>query len=245
MKYDFQIKKLGGGVNMIIFFILLFPTLVYGADKVEIVNRIGADQVAIAGDKIDVSTISAFQFVSSGTMLLNIPAEHRTTGLSISSAGLREVFGVTSSSFNVFNSSRVVLNTNKVQIGAENTHTENARFVISAENDHMIIEETDGAVDNKKWLIKGTSGDLEFLTADDAWATWNLFVRFARTGNTVESMQMGAATIGLWQVSGATMRGTTPLRTGELIFNTDDLDVYVSTGTGVGAFKNARTNGAP
>ena len=39
-----------------IFFIFLLPTLVWGADKVEIVNRVGSDQVSIAGDKDEINT---------------------------------------------------------------------------------------------------------------------------------------------------------------------------------------------
>src|SRR3990167_8958389 len=98
-----------------IFFIFLLPTLVWGADKVEIVNRVGSDQMSIAGDKVEISTGSFFQVIASGTItvggnaVLDVGGSTQTKSGSLFLGGqLQASSGTIKGNFSMGNGNKIV-----------------------------------------------------------------------------------------------------------------------------------------
>ena len=63
---------------LILFLLFLIPVFIFAVDSVRIVANNEADAVRIENQKIDVSTVSAFQYIASGTYIANASAAFTT-----------------------------------------------------------------------------------------------------------------------------------------------------------------------
>ena len=99
-------------------------------------------------------------------------------------SGTATAFEVTGTSTTLGSSSMTIVTGSKFQVGTQLTHTENVKFVISSDNDQMLIEETDAGADSKKWLIKGDGGNFVILAPNDAWSSFPTYWNGRRSGAT-------------------------------------------------------------
>ena len=68
---------------------------------------------------------------------------------------------------------------------------------IASPQDQLILEDSDGAADAKKWLFKADGGDLQLLTANDAWSSWTAALQINRTGTTVNRVAFPNGNVGI------------------------------------------------
>ncbi|MCD6423611.1 MAG: hypothetical protein J7L42_05795, partial [Elusimicrobia bacterium] len=88
---------------------------------------------------------------------------------------------------------------NKVMVG---TNTTNATLEVAGNSDQFVIREKDGPADEKLWLIKADSGNLDIIMPDDGWTTWPVALEITRTGTTID----GFKTYGNFYIGGNTSR---------------------------------------
>jgi hypothetical protein len=85
-----------------------------------------------------------------------------------------------------------------------------AKFHLLSTNDHMILEESDGGANEKKWTIKADGGNLLFGTINDGSSSFPTYLTVARTGDAVDQITVNSGNFGvgttatsLFQVNGA------------------------------------------
>jgi len=88
---------------------------------------------------------------------------------------------------------------NKVMVG---TNTTNATLEVAGNSDQFVIREKDGPADEKLWLFKADSGNLDIIMPDDGWTTWPVALEITRTGTTID----GFKTYGNFYIGGNTSR---------------------------------------
>ena len=85
-------------------------------------------------------------------------------------------------------------NNGNVSIG---TTDNKARMHIAAGSDQLMIEDSDGATDAKRWLIKADGGNFELLTANDSWTSWASALQINRSGVTVNQVVFPNGNVGI------------------------------------------------
>lgn len=86
----------------------------------------------------------------------------------------------------------------KVGVGASSPR---ARLHIQDGNDQMIIEDFDGAVDEKLWLLKADAGKFGFVSANDAFTAFDPVLQMVRSGVNVDQIYVPHASLGLGTLS--------------------------------------------
>jgi hypothetical protein len=89
---------------------------------------------------------------------------------------------------------KTVTDADNVGIG---TGTVNGKLHVASTGDQLVVEETDAAADEKKWLLKANNGDLELITADDAFGNFNAALQVNRTGFTVDRVVLPNGNVGV------------------------------------------------
>lgn len=71
------------------------------------------------------------------------------------------------------------------------------KLTIKSTGDHLMVEETDGATDEKKWVHKADALFYEIITANDAWSSWTAAMRLGRRGTAIDTVAFPSGRFGI------------------------------------------------